>query len=267
MMLQSTQMTTKLTVRSLLVAALATALTFAAGPTSAASITLGWNPNTESDLAGYRLFMYGSSLLNTTTAQAMANSSVVKTDIPGVGTAFTVNNLAAATAYFFRLAAYDSSGNQSAFNRDASGNNVEISTITPAALPPVGAVGSVVNLAAAPAGSNSATLSFTEINDGTGQPAQYDIRFQSPTIDWGTAASVTLGTCSTPLAGTQIGATKTCTILGLQASTDYQFQLVAFRGTMNVNAVFGSLSNIAGARTSAAVDGMPPNKPRNLRLQ
>jgi hypothetical protein len=40
--------------------------------------------------------------------------------------------------------------------------------------------------------------------------------------------------------------------LGLTPSTSYQFQLVAFRGTLNVNAVFGGLSNVANATTAAS---------------
>jgi hypothetical protein len=58
-----------------------------------------------------------------------------------------------------------------------------------------------------------------------------------------------------PMAGTSIGAHRTCTVLGLQPATDYQFQLVAFRGTLNVDAAFGDLSNVASGTTNA---GTPP---------
>ena len=44
---------------------------------------------------------------------------------------------------------------------------------------------------------------------------------------------------------------RTCTVTSLAPSTSYQFQLNAFRGTLNVNAVFGSLSNVASATTTA----------------
>src|SRR5204862_26128 len=64
--------------------------------------------------------------------------------------------------------------------------------------------------------------------------------------------SVTSGTCTTPLAGTAIGAKLTCTVLGLSPSTTYNFQLVPFHGTLNVNAKFGGLSNVASAVTSAS---------------
>ena len=117
---------------------IALTLTLAAGSSRAATVNLAWDAVTTnadgtalSDLAGYRLFRFSSSLLNMTTAQAMANASVVKTDIPGAGTTFSVTNLAAGTQYFFRLAAYDTAGNQSGFTVDAAGNNVEISATTP----------------------------------------------------------------------------------------------------------------------------------------
>jgi Bacterial Ig-like domain (group 2) len=41
-------------------------------------------------------------------------------------------------------------------------------------------------------------------------------------------------------------------VLGLTASTGYQFELVAFRGTLNVNAVFGALSNVASGTTTVS---------------
>ncbi|MEK7784694.1 MAG: fibronectin type III domain-containing protein, partial [Chloroflexota bacterium] len=96
--------------------------------------------------------------------------------------------------------------------------------------PPVGVVGTVSNLSAAATGANSATLSFTEVTDGTGLPAKYDVRFSSSGALWGDAPPVSQGTCASPLAGTTVGATKTCTVLGLSPATDYQFELIPFRG-------------------------------------
>src|SRR6266545_2499188 len=112
--------------------------------------------------------------------------------------------------------------------------------------------GAVANLTVASVTTNSVTLSFTEVTDGTGQPASYDIRWAAGTLSWPSATSVAQGICTVPVAGTAIGATRTCTVLGLAASTGYQFQLVAFRGTLNVNAVFGPLSNVASGTTAAS---------------
>src|SRR5213594_1721252 len=111
--------------------------------------------------------------------------------------------------------------------------------------------GAVVDLAVAGVTDTSATLSFTEVNDGTGSPASYDVRFAVSPLSWGSAPAVARGTCATPLAGSAIGAKRTCTVLGLSRTTAYGFQLIAFRGTLNVNAVFGGLSNAATGSTAA----------------
>src|SRR2546429_5924839 len=71
----------------------------------------------------------------------------------------------------------------------------------------------------------------------------------------GGTPSVSRGTCATPVAGKSMGAKRTCTVLGLSAGTTYSFELVAYRGTLNVNAVFGSLSNAASGATTSSSSG------------
>jgi len=112
--------------------------------------------------------------------------------------------------------------------------------------------GTVSNLAVAGVTPTSVTLSFTEVTDGAGQPASYDVRYAAGSLSWGTAFSATNGTCTSPLTGSAIGATRTCTVAGLTAVTSYQFELVAHRGTLDVDAVFGALSNVAAGTTSAS---------------
>jgi uncharacterized protein YjdB len=112
-------------------------------------------------------------------------------------------------------------------------------------------VGSVSDLRVTAASDTSATLSFTEVDNGTGLPASYDVRVAAAPISWGSAASVTRGSCTTPVTGVGIGQTLNCVVYGLSALTTYDFQLVSFRGTLNLDAAFGSLSNIATATTTA----------------
>src|SRR5438093_4736700 len=120
--------------------------------------------------------------------------------------------------------------------------------------------GAVVDLAVAGVTDTSATLSFTDVTDGTGSPASYDVRFAVSPLSWGSASAAARGTCSTPLAGIAIGAKRTCTVLGLSRTTAYGFQLISFRGTLNVNAVFGGLSNVATGSTAAgATPPLPPS--------
>lgn len=122
--------------------------------------------------------------------------------------------------------------------------------------PPVAAnPGAVNDLQVAQTTSNSATLSFTQVGDGSGQPARYIVRHSSGPAHWGEAADVTQGTCALPLQGTATSGTLTCTASALSPGTDYRFQLIAYRGTLNVDAVFGPLSNVASGATAAAGGG------------
>src|SRR5436309_8782130 len=112
--------------------------------------------------------------------------------------------------------------------------------------------GTVTDLAVVEVTQNSATLSFTEVDDGLGQPARYVVRFAEPPIDWGSARDVTEGTCSTPVVGTEVGARVTCTVLGLASSTTYDFQVEAYRSTLDLVETFGDPSNVAEGTTGAA---------------
>ena len=70
----------------------------------AASVNVSWNPNTETDLAGYRIY-YGT------------NSRIYGVPIPvGKISTYTVDNLASATTYYLALTAIDTSGNESGFS-------------------------------------------------------------------------------------------------------------------------------------------------------
>ncbi|MDP9203409.1 MAG: Ig-like domain-containing protein [Gemmatimonadota bacterium] len=98
----------------------------------------------------------------------------------------------------------------------------------------------------------SATLVFSQVDNGIDQAANYDLRYAVPPMSWPSATPAASGTCKTPVAGTGVSGTLTCTVLGLSPSTSYNFQLIAFRGTLNANAVVGGLSNVAAASTKAS---------------
>jgi hypothetical protein len=132
-----------------------------------------------------------------------------------------------------------------------TGHRPYLSVVTQTAAP--GAPGTVADLAVEARAEQSLTLGFTEVDDGTGRAATYDVRYARPPIDWASATVVTLGTCSTPVAGTTIGVRRSCTVEGLSPGTTYDVQLVAYRGTLNQGAVYGGLSNVAtGTTTSGA---------------
>ena len=74
----------------------------------AAQATLAWDPNTESDLAGYRVH-YGTA----------SGSYTVHTDVHNV-TTYTVTGLTAGQTYYFAATAYDASGNESGYSNPVS---------------------------------------------------------------------------------------------------------------------------------------------------
>src|SRR6266550_3622766 len=124
-------------------------------------------------------------------------------------------------------------------------------TVTSAVINPA----PVTDLAVASVTDTSVTLSFHQVDDGTGQAASYIVKYGVGTLTWSTGLAVTRGTCVTPVAGTTIGAASSCTVLGLTAATAYQFGIVAFRGDLNTNAVFGPLSNLASGTTAVIPPG------------
>ncbi|HET9387141.1 MAG TPA: fibronectin type III domain-containing protein, partial [Gemmatimonadales bacterium] len=135
-------------------------------------------------------------------------------------------------------------------------------TVTdPAPPPPPTDPGTVTNLAVAGVTDSSVTLSFTEVNDGAGAPADYFMRFGVAPMSWGSATDVDRGSCRVPIEGSTIGTSRSCTVSGLTPNTAYQFQLVAFRGTLNADAEFGGLSNVASGTTTASVAPPPPPPP------
>ena len=109
----------------------------------------------------------------------------------------------------------------------------------------------VDNLSVQSTTTSSVTLRFTSVNDGTGNPARYQVRYAATPLGWGwgTATPVASGTCAGVVQGGAIGTTVTCTVTGLDAGNSYDFQLVSYRGDMEV---FGNLSNIATGVTGAS---------------
>jgi hypothetical protein len=124
----------------------------------------------------------------------------------------------------------------------------------PVPAPVVTAPLTVTDLAVVATTETSITLRFTEVSDGTGVPASYQLRYAPGIIDWGTASVM-------PLAGTTIGTVRDIVIVGRLPGTSYQFQIVAYRGTPNVNAVFGALSGVVTGRTKAPIPPPPPPPP------
>lgn len=98
-------------------------VTFSAGTGQAATVTLGWEPNSESDLAGYKLY-YG----NSPRTQAPYTQAVVINDKAATTWQITLDP----GVYYFALTAYDTSGNESGYSAEVS---AEISHQSPPGKP------------------------------------------------------------------------------------------------------------------------------------
>ena len=77
---------------------------------SSSSVTLTWNANTESDLAGYRVYRATSS----------GTYGAPITTIQGNTTSYIATGLQFGTTYFFVVTAFDIAGNESAYSNEVS---------------------------------------------------------------------------------------------------------------------------------------------------
>jgi phosphodiesterase/alkaline phosphatase D-like protein len=84
----------------------------------AANVSLAWNANTESDLAGYKIY-WG-------TASRTYGTPVTL----GLVTTYTVTGLTPGTTYFFAATAYDTAGNNSGYSNEVS-TTIPVIDVTP----------------------------------------------------------------------------------------------------------------------------------------
>jgi hypothetical protein len=114
------------------------------------SVTLAWDPNSEPDIAGYRVY-YGFSSQN----------YVYKIDV-GTATATTIGNLGPGTQYFFAVTAYNLAGEES-----LPSNEVVFSPSNPVAPPPLQKSLSNVSTRALVQSSDRVTIGGFIIKGGT----------------------------------------------------------------------------------------------------
>lgn len=99
------------------------------------------------------------------------------------------------------------------------------------------------------------TVAWTAPSDGTGKAAHVALRWAAGTLTWGDVPT------ELTVLGTTVGATQSVLIAGLAAGTTYQVQAISYRGTLNVDAVFGPLSNVVTGTTGSVVILPPPPPP------
>ncbi|MGW8267882.1 MAG: Ig-like domain-containing protein, partial [Longimicrobiales bacterium] len=135
----------------------------------------------------------------------------------------------------------------------SAGNLTTEAALTVTESNPEGNPGTVNDLSVVDVTDTKVTLRWTEVTDGRGLPAAYALRYGTTEISWGDAYPTEV---SVP--GRAIGSVLEYTWTGLEPETRYEFRLVAYRGTLNLSAVFGGLSNTValvtdpGSTSSAA---------------
>ena len=201
------------------------------------SVTLAW---TEVDdgtgkPATYRV-KYAEPPISWSTATIGCDRTVVGASV-GSQMSCTVTGLAESTPYDFQVMSY----------RTVSGSwsGAVYSNVASGATRARGEVG-VADLAVVSSTGSTLELRWTQVDDGTGQPASYRVKYATPTLSaWGSGV---IG-CDRNISGTAIGAAITCTLTGLQPNTAYQVQLMSYKSVDGVweNALY---SNVAGGSTT-----------------
>lgn len=115
---------------------------------AAVSVSLAWNPSSDANVAGYKIY-YGLTSRNYTSSVNVGNVSKA-----------TIGGLQQNTTYYFAATTYDSAGNESDFSNEASYS----SNVTPAVPPALNAL----NDLAINENSGLQTVSLSGISPGSG---------------------------------------------------------------------------------------------------
>ena len=127
----------------------------------------------------------------------------------------------------------------------------------------------VTDMVAVATSETAVTLTWTEVDDGTGAPAGYEVRFARNPIGSADGDLPMAGSCSAVLSGTAVGATVQCNVDGLRFGTTYDFVVRAQRAVAGGSPLRGARSTPAPATTdfvedfSAFADGEVPSEPHD----
>ena len=108
--------------------------------------------------------------------------------------------------------------------------------------------GTVTDLSVVSRTDSSVALSWTEVDDGTGAPADYEVRFSTTSLDPAASTVAQEGSCAPSVAGSTVGSEITCEVHGLEVATAYLFGVVATRDVEGTR-VSGASSDAASAQT------------------
>lgn len=196
----------------------------------ASALTLQWEPNTEPDIASYSLYACA-------VVPATCNNKIADINHPNT----TVQIPTPSVTTHYSLSAKDAVPNESGRSNTVT---FVVTTAPPAIGTPVVTIGNI--------SSTIITVAVPDGSDGMGGTAKVDLRYAISPIGWGSAPSA-------------VCPAFPCTISGLTPGTKYDFQAVYYRGTFNLDAVFGPVSAPVQATTLVA-DTMPPAPPKGLEI-
>lgn len=199
-------------------------------------VNLSWQANTESDIAGYKV--YRSLVPGEYTATPLAVVDVTKTSYVDV-----ISRVTTDVRYFYTLTAFELTVNDPTALESVK--SVEVSKLIPAKAV-IANPGALVLTAVASA-IGEITVTWPNVSDGVGGVAKVNIRYSvSPPIQWGTATSAACD--SSP-----------CKIVGLPLGTPVDIKGVPFRVSPTGN-IFGTVTSTITVLTLDAA----PNPPQGL---
>jgi hypothetical protein len=201
---------------------------------TASSVTLSWTQvdNGAGKPASYRV-KYARPPLDWNTAAVGCTVTGTRVGSPA---SCTVSGLSSGVSYDFQLMSYRATSGvwtAAAYSNVASGATV------------AGTVGTVSDLSVTAVTDESLTIRWTEVDDGTGRPASYRVKYAGLPFTYSTATS------GCDAEGAAIGSPRSCTIHGLRPSSRYRTQLMAYR-LENGAWIGAEYSNITEATTAPA---------------
>ncbi len=102
-----------------LIISILSGVVFGANKVFAGTATISWNANTESDLAGYKIY-YGTSARTGTNPKTCGLCGYSTSIDVGKVTTYTFSNLTDGQTYYFSVSAFDTSTNESSFSSEVS---------------------------------------------------------------------------------------------------------------------------------------------------
>jgi len=190
----------------------------------AADAILTWDPNTENDIAGYKIYVGPSS-----------QNYHPPIDVGNV-TTWTLTGLAEGATYYFAVTAYNTSGAESGFSNEVSKTFVSTPDQTAPEISSVNVTG---------LSSNGATITW-----GTDEPADSQVQYGAATAD----------EASTPVNNAMVTA-HSQNLTGLQPGTLYHFRVLSRNaaGLLAASAdhTFTTLSDTTAPGVPAALSATP----------